>query len=300
MLRLKNLSILFIALLYLNVHSAAQALTNVEIQAFKNLEDSLVSLAHKMLRATDHSDRVTYGFDFSSTLKFTLEQNGSFYYPFNDLKNTIHIESPEDQSFKIFNWLVAPSETIRRYYGVIQTPDQLFFLRDPNTLIDEDFKTKTLDIHHWYGNEIYRLQPYTYKKETIYLWYGINTDGPQTNKKSLDVLYFKEGVPYFGLPIFEFPTHGNTQNLKLYHRLIWDYSKLTGFTLNYDEDRHMILFDRLQSVVNEDKRRNTYAPSGQTQGLEWDKGIFKFKEEAIPILQLKDGGAPVDGVFPGR
>lgn len=300
MLRMKNLIILISLFLSCSILTHAQPLSKGTIEEFNTLEDSLVSLAEKMLRSPLHEDRVEFGFDFTQTLKYTLEKDGSFQFPFNRLKEVIHIEIPEDQSFKIFNWLIAPTESMRRYYGIIQTSTQLFFLRDHSKALDESLKTKTLDIDNWYGNEIYKLQSFTHNKQTVYLWYGINTDGPQVNKKSLDVLYFKEGIPYFGLPIFEYPAQGNIQNLKLYHRLIWEYSKLTGFTLNYDEDRKMILFDRLNSVVDEDKKRNTYAPSGQTQGLEWDKGYFRFKEEAIPILKLKDGGAPIDGVFPGR
>jgi len=277
----------------------AQKLSQPEQETFKQLEDSLIKLAKVMLRAPLHTERTEYGFMFSELLKHTLELPNSFYYPFNNLAETIHVEVPDDNKFKIFNWLVAPSDVIRRYYAVIQTDKALFPLLNNPGEINEELKTKTLDRRTWYGNEIYKLQSFTERNETYYLWYGINTDGIYSNKKSLDILYFRDGVPYFGLPIFEFPT-GNSNNIKLYHRLIWEYSKLTGFTLNYDEDRKMILFDRLRSVVNDDKRRNTYAPSGQTEGLRWKNGRFEYIHEAIPILKLEDGGAPVDGVFPGR
>ncbi len=297
----KILSVVFFCSLYLSLGptSHAQKLSNPEIETFQQLEDSLIKLAKVMLRDPLHTERTESGFKFSEVLKHTLDLPHSFYYPFENLGNTIHVEVPTDKKFKIFNWLVAPSEVIRRYYAVIQTEQGLFPLLNNPGEINEQLKTKTLDRKTWYGNEIYKLQSFTEKNETYYLWYGINTDGVYSNKKSLDILYFRDGVPYFGLPLFEFPS-GNANQTKFYHRLIWEYSKLTGFTLNYDEERKMILFDRLRSVVNDDKRRNTYAPSGQTEGLRWKNGRFEYVNEAIPILKLEDGGAPVDGVFPGR
>lgn len=274
----------------------AQRLSSSEKQNFEIMEDSLISVAEKMLRDELQNIRVQKSFEFTSLLKFTLELPNSYAYPFENLAKTIHVVTSEDKKFKIFNWLVATNDINRRYYGIIQTEDALFPLFDNPGDINEALMEKTLDTRTWYGNEIYRLQPFTYNKQTVYLWYGLNTDGAQISKKSLDVLYFSDGKPYFGLPIFQFPGKEHGQ-LKFYHRIIWEYSKYSGFTLNYDEDKKMVLFDKLQSVVFEDKRKNTYAPSGQTQGLRWKNGRFEFLEEAIPILQLEDGGAPVDGVF---
>lgn len=280
-------------------NSHAQKLSSLEKSHFENLEDSLVVLADSMLRTPLHTDRKEYGFKFANLLKHTLELENSFLYPFEKLGKTIHVVQPDDKKFRIFNWLVAPAENMRRYYGVIQTATSIFPLHDNSKDLSPQIFSQTLDRKQWYGNEIYKLQTFKKGKETFYLWYGLNTDGIYTNKKSLDALFFKDGVPYFGLPIFEYKDI-ESDNYKLYYRLIWEYSKVTGFTLNYDEERDMILFDRLQSVVNKAERKNTYAPSGQTEGLKWKRDYFEYLEEAIPILQLEDGGAPVDGVFPKR
>src|SRR5690554_4570694 len=104
----KTLSIAFLisSFLSFSFHSNAQNLSQAEQFTFKELEDSLVNLATKMLREPLHTDRTEYGFQFSKALKHTLDLPNSFYYPFKDLEKTIHVVSPEDKSFKIFNWLI--------------------------------------------------------------------------------------------------------------------------------------------------------------------------------------------------
>jgi len=262
-------------------------------------EDELVSLADSMLRTPIPDDRLDFSFKFAKLLKETLEMEGSATFPFSKLEQSIHILKPNDQSFRIFNWLIAPSENIRRYYGIIQLKSgDLIPLLNYADRFGDDVLTATLDAKHWYGCEYYNIKEVQVGKQKYYTLFGINKDGTFSNKKILDVLTFNENEAVFGAPIFVVPNE-NESRLQTQNRVIWEYNKKAVFTLNYNEEWKMIMFDRLRSEINNPLRKDTYIPMGQTDGLRWEKGKWVFVKEAIPIMKLKDGGAPIDGVLPG-
>lgn len=263
-------------------------------------EESLVILADSMLRSPIPDDRTNFGFEFAKLLKTTLEMEGSSSYPFSNLGEKIHILKPEDQSFRLFNWLIAPSETLRRYYGIIQMKDgTLYPLFNFAEQSEKNLLTATLDAKHWMGSEYYRIKEVSSGKQKYYTLFGLNKDGTYSNKKILDVLYFGEKGPLFGAPIFRVPNENETR-LQTQNRVIWEYAKKAQFSVNYDDSRKMIMVDRLRSEINNPLRKDTYIPTGQTDGFRWEKDQWIFIKEAIPILQLNEGGAPVDGVLPGR
>lgn len=277
--------------------SIAQTLSKENKELIAQNEDQLILIADSMLKMAIPDDRLSYGFQFAKLLKETLEIEGSAKYPFTKLANSVHVFQPKDASFRLFNWLVAPSEYMRRYYGIIQLDNgKLIPLYNYSDRFEGNILTSTLDPKHWYGCEYYNIKEVSIGKQKYYILFGINKDSDFTNKKILDVLYFQDGNAIFGAPIFEAPNYNGTQ-VSTQTRVIWEYSKKAVFTLNYNEDRKMILLDRLRSEINNPLRKDTFIPMGQTDGFRWENDHWVFVNEAIPILQLKNGGAPIDGVF---
>jgi hypothetical protein len=265
------------------------------------IEDSLVVIADSMLGNSIPDDRIEYCINFAKQLRRALDIPGSFNYPFPKLDTVIHIVYPNDRSFRIFNWMIAPAETVRRYYGAIQMagPEgRLYPLRDNSRDIEERAETMNLTGDQWFGCEYYRILDHEVMGQKTYLLFGQNTDGMQSNKKILDILRFEEQGPVFGAPVFVVPDY-RRQGVRTQNRMILEYKKGANASLNYDSTRRMIMFDRLASEINDPNRKNTYAPTGQTDGLRYENGQFIFVRDAIPVLKLKDGQAPVDGVMQG-
>ena len=279
--------------------SNGQTLTEENKNLIAQNEDQLVLIADSMLNMPIPDDRLEYGFQFAKLLKETLEIEGSIKFPFTKLAKTIHLIQPDDQSFRLFNWLVAPSDYIRRYYGIIQLKSgALIPLMNYAERFEGNLLTSTLDAKHWYGCEYYNIKEVSIGKQKYYTLFGINKDGNFSNKKILDVLSIQDNNAVFGAPIFVVPNENGTR-MQTQTRAIWEYSKKAVFTLNYNEEWKMILLDRLRSEINNPLRKDTYIPMGQTDGFRWEKDRWVFMDEAIPILKLQDGGAPLDGVFPG-
>jgi hypothetical protein len=198
--------------------------------------------------------------------------------------------------------LVAPSEYLRRYYGVIQMAgkeSRYYPMIDYSEKFNKNEETLVSGSDQWYGCEYYRIMSYTAQDGPFYLLFGFSSNGMSSNKKILDALSFTPDGPVFGAPVFFVPD-ANGQRLVQQSRMILEYKKNVQVSLNYDADKKMIMIDRLVSEINDPRRKNTYIPGGQTDGLRWENGRFVYVRDAIPILKLQDGQAPINGVMGGK
>jgi hypothetical protein len=290
--------VFFFALLFSFRAGAQDQPVQANMQSITQMEDSLVNLADSMLHGFIPEDRLDFGFKFARTLKKTLEMPGASGYSFDSLAKVIHILVPKDNSFKLFNWLVAPDNGIRRYYGIIQMSDGKLYplLNYADRISANSITTAILDPKHWYGCAYYKIMKVTGDDKDYYCLFGVNTDGYYSNKKVLDVMTLTDKGPQFGADIFRVPNE-NGEVLQPQARFILEYKKTAQCNLNYNDERKMILFDHLSSDIYDPARKNTYTPTGQVDGFRWDNGQWVFVPEAIPVLKLKDGEAPIDGVL---
>lgn len=292
-LRIALLCILFLPL---GVHAQ-------DTTVMSRMEDSLLTLIDSVYKTPIPELRTSVNVRFGKMLVQTLEQPGSYDYPFTKLREKVHIIYPEDKSFRIFNWVLSYSSFGRHYYGAIQMADQeklvLHPLKDVSAKHVRDGEDITLTEGSWYGCEYYAVKTVNAAQgEKIYTLLGYNNDGFNTSKKIADVLTFSNGKPVFGSPVFALPSSKNAGDFK--KRFILEYKKGAQVTLNYDSNMNMIVFDRLVSEVNNPNLKSTYVPAGQTDALEWQDGIWRFTQNAIVPMKLKDGQAPLDGVMQGR
>jgi hypothetical protein len=264
-----------------------------------NLEDSMMVMADSMMYTPIPDFRIDYCVRFTRFLRTALETPNSFDYPFTRLASKIHILYSEDKTFRIFNWLIAPTTEIRRYYGAIQMDSEqpkYYPLLDAASELGNDVATMTLDNKHWYGNEIYRIMDQNVNGRKMYLLFGFSSNGANSNKKLIDVLNINDGGVTFGAPVFALPNQV-TGRMEKPSRVILEYKKTAQVYLNYDAEKKLIVFNRIASEVTEPNRKGTYIPTGQMDGLKWENGMYQYVRDAIPVLRLQDGQAPIDGVM---
>lgn len=265
--------------------------------SFKSTEQTLDSLANQMFTSFVPNGKMDAGMAFAKLLYKTLRQPGAFKYGFDSLGKRIHILYPEDKSFRIFNWLVAPDQNITRYYGIVQTADTVYPLINysDRLVVSPTFLDRPLDRKHWFGAEYYKMITRKENGVNYYFLLGLNTDGTYSNQKILDVLSFTDSGIVFGAPLFDVPAEGNT--IRTQYHVLWQYKKGAAFYLDYDQEHDCIAFDNLHSQINEPLKKNTYVPTGQVDGLKWERGKWVYKENIVTPLKLKDGQAPVNGVI---
>jgi hypothetical protein len=282
-----------IGILSISRSSFAQSGKNVDFELLHKMEDSLVQSADSMFYTMIPDFRTEYCEQFVKQLIRTLKINGSYYYPFDSLVKKVNIIYPEDKSFRIFNWAIAYSDVRLRYYAAIQMKGEelnLTPLYDNSDLLAKTDEDKVFGPKEWIGGLIYNIITKRVDNENVYCLLGINDGNPISTKKFIDPLIFTDKGPRFGAPIFAIGSDKNPN--QGVNRFILEYKKGVSIGMNWDEEHNAILFDDIASQINDPNRKYTYIPTGQYNGLRWSRGKWKFVNNLIPVLELKDGEAP--------
>lgn len=295
----KNICAVLLAgmLVIAGAETHAQSSLSKEAQAsLSALEDSLVTVADTMYSDALFPDlRAAKSEQFARQLVRALKIENSWSYPFDKLKKKINIIYPEDKTFRIFNWAIAPSDVTRRYYGAIQLPSsqlKLYGLIDHAVELGKGAADSVLTGGKWMGCLYYRIIDKEVDGHKIYTLFGLNSGNAQSNKKFLDALELTPSGPVFGAQIFGIRSEAYPS--RRVSRFILEYKKDVNVSMNWDNDLNAIMFDRLVSQINDPNRKYTYVPSGQYDGFRWDGREWRLVQDLIPVMQLKDGEAPVE------
>jgi hypothetical protein len=282
-------------LVFIGTESFAQgSLTKENQVVLTAMEDSLVIAADSMYSAAFPEERLLRSERFARQLVRALKVENSWSYSFSKLGGKINIIYPEDKSFRIFNWAVAPADATRRYYGAIQLPAaqlKLYGLVDHSADLGKGVADSVLTGGRWMGCLYYRIIDKVVDGRKIYTLFGLNATNAQSNRKLLDALEITPTGPVFGAQIFG--VRSETTPSQRVNRFILEYKKDVNISMNWDNDLNAIMFDRLVSQTNDPSRKYTFVPSGQYDGFRWTGTQWQMTQDLIPLLQLKDGEAPV-------
>lgn len=274
----------------------------------KQHEDTLIQIFNKMRTSAKEEDRFNACYKFVPELVKALKEPGSYTYPFDSLKG-MSIVKPEDDSFRVFTWMVVKgnADDVKsisyKYFGAIQinNPEKLELIPlDDKSLSLTAPEDKVLGNEDWYGALYYNIHQYTYGGTTYYLLFGWDGNTSMSDKKLADLLYFQEGKTRFGAPVFEVLSPiTNTKSTK--HRLVLEFKEGSIVTLNFNKEENKIVYDFL---APEDETAGkimgaafTYVPDGTYQGMElnlstgmWEARPLVLKGvsmEAPPVLDKK-------------
>jgi len=134
----------------------------------------------------------------------------------------------------------------------------------------------SLDADHWYGCLIYEIIEKKIDGESTYTLLGYDPDNLFLSRKIVDVLWFRNNIPVFGKPVFQYKK-------TLQSRIFFEYSVKAQMTLTWDEEMNVIVFDHLvpfNSVHSGDARY--YGPDMSYDGLRFEKGTWIFTENLDP------------------
>ncbi len=260
----------------------AQKIDSLSFDTLLNFEIRLSGLGEQMVRSFDEDTRITSGKYFIRHMARALRVKNSFFYPFDSLKNVMILMSP-DNLFRIITWNVATNDEKFRYFGVIQmNPEKLnklnkkeIIYKDFYPLIDrsdsiDNYLFQTLETEHWFGATYYKIIKTSYKKVDYYTVLGWDGAGPKTNRKIADALFFKNGRPLFGFPIFDLKRKAK------FYRMVFEFNNNATMALKYDEKRKYLIYENIVP----DKLSNTgnfefYFPDGSFDYLIWKNGIWE-------------------------
>lgn len=239
---------------------------------FQEIERQLIELGHTLLSDTLPEQRIAAAEKIKITLTETLDQPGSFQYPFDSL-TSVSILAPKDNSFRIFTWQLYQDIDQYKYFGIIQVAGKkptVHILEDQSeTVALEDLPYEVLTKDAWYGALYYNIKEYKTKAGKRYLLFGADGYRFFSKRKLVDVLYFEKDQPIFGEATF-FPSEEDRPDLA-YARLVLSYSAATSIRLNYDDYLNLLIFDNVLPANNE-YGEETFLPDGSYRGYELKKG----------------------------
>ncbi|MBX7224540.1 MAG: hypothetical protein K1X55_00785 [Chitinophagales bacterium] len=264
-------------------------INDLETEKMVAYEDTLRMLLDTMDNSPFPEKRLNASFFVIKTLKSALKTPHSFYYPFGELP-AFSVIKPTSGLFKIFTWQVELIDGSHRNFGAIQMKSdtlRLFPLVDYGDVYD-NLSMQIVDNERWIGAYYYNIIEKKVKKQKYYFLFGWDGQDTLVNRKYIDVLWFKDGQPRFGAPVFQ---TGNGDELSMRFVLEYKDDAQVGLNLNIEEERieydHLEALMGLPPLIGSDK-----VPDGTYEGFEWKKKYWKHIDK-IEYQQLQDGEFPI-------
>jgi len=262
--------LVFITLLLIVTHSFAQHTDESSNQQKLSMyQDSLADLGKTMINNDNEPERQNANIMFVKTLVSALKVPNSFLFPFDSVKTTSIINSP-DNRFRIISWHVMNDDGSYRFYGAIQLntggPLKLFPLVDYSPLLKTPEDSIT-DNRKWYGAQYYKIIRVTGEKSYYVLlgWKGYTSS---STKKVIEVLSFKNDKPQFGMQVFGTSKHA---------RIIFQYTRQASMLLKYVPEEDLIVFDHLSAPDEKSKKDlESYGPDLSYDGYKLINGHWKY------------------------
>ena len=240
---------------------------------FSAYEDTLKGFGKIILKGKSEEERYNANREFSALLEKALNEESSYFYPFDSLVTIARLNAP-DNSFKIFNWHVPKDDGTFEYFGFIQTNFKknavVYPLIDKSADIESP-ELKTLEPSKWYGAHYYQIIFQKKRGNKYYTLLGWDGNDRLTNKKIIDVIYFPgKGAPKFGANIF-------SMEKKSPRRIIFEYAKEASMSLKFHEAKKQIVFDHLSpSQSHLAGQYQYYGPDLSFDALEFKKGKWEY------------------------
>jgi hypothetical protein len=256
-------------LLLVLVYSLSLAgFSQTAVPDFASRIDTLKKTGQLVLHAKTDSARTQANSIFTVLLMETLALQGAFDVHFDSVIN-VSVIQPEDKSFRLFTW-TQPRINLSAYsyFGFIQKYDKVkkelkVFPLEEMPVDTDNIASKKLPADKWFGAIYYEILRVKKNGKNYYTLLGWKGNDQKTTKKLIDVLYFNEGKPMFGYPIFK--------GVKGYiNRVIFEFATEAMMGLRYEESKKLIVFDRI--VSSSETSASSSGPSGVYDAFKFEKG----------------------------
>ena len=250
---------------------------NISEKVIKEYEDTLLVLTNNIMYGKTLETREKANIGFISELKEIMKYKESYDYPFNALK-TISRLNPEDNSFRLFNWILPKENGTSKYFAFIILPNsekgynQIIELKHTETNLF-NFETTIYNNENWYGSLYYKIISPKKKNNKYYTVLAWNGNNPESTIKIIDVLEIKNQKAIFGKDIF-------IKGEDTTKRILVEYNRNTSASVNFDENNNRIVLDHLVPLKdNQEGFNKFYVPDGSYDCFLYKNGEWIFKED---------------------
>jgi hypothetical protein len=199
------------------------------------IQDSLSKLSSRIWKQKPDSNRLKANEIFFKEFQSVLESESSTLIPLDSIQGITRVAS-DDNKLRIFTWNVPLDNGTNKYFGFIQLNfDSLKVIPLRSVENDpDDFDTKQITAHEWYGAIYYKLVEVKIGEQKTYTLLGWDGYTPNSNRKLIDIISVdKSGKIVFGMPVFK--TDSGIKS-----RVIKEYAEKANMVLRYDYQALMI------------------------------------------------------------
>lgn len=273
-----ELKSLVLILFYLLTYSAFSKDKLTEVDTFLVRKEDELALLLKTLRDSKNDGELEMNnITFTSALEEILEYPGTLTYPFEKLNTMSTLQSP-DGEFRLFNWNVESQDLVHSHYCFLvrkyrNNKNQVIkFKEDKFTLPPRP--DGMLNPNRWYGALYYKIIPVQSGNKTLYTMIGFNGGTRSSNKKILDVFWFKGKSLRIGYPLFQDEREPKVLN----QRVFFEYSDKATASVHYEANINKIVFDHLIPETGNLKGiYEYYIPDMSYDAYYWEDDIWKFQ-----------------------
>ncbi len=269
---------LILSATWAGANAQAGRIAEADLPILKEYEDTLGLCGFLVVNDSLPENRFATCKKLITTLVQALKVKNSFNYPFERLR-TVSILYPPDSTFRIFTWQLYVDVDDYRYYGAIQMNTselKLYPLIDRSAGV-EDLEQDVLMPDKWYGALYYNLYQFDSPHGRKYLLFGFDGYSLFNKRKLIDVLYFADGEPQFGAPVFVQPDKETGEEI-FRRRIMKEYAADASFKMNYDETWGLIIFDHLTEMGSRYGQGLAMVPDGTYEGYKLEKGRWHWVE----------------------
>lgn len=285
---------IYLLLIALGISSTATAqLSRDSKMMLDELQDSLIKVGEVMVNDTNTGKRVDALHKFIPLMTRALKIEGSFYYSFDSLQSISHLFAP-DSSFKILTWQLYLGKGINRYYGTVQMKGdklKMFPLFDTSDTMEYHNQT-ILNKDSWYGALYYKILKNYAQGKYYYTLLGYDAGDLFCDRKIIDVLWFQDGYPMFGAPLFKFKNAEGKTDIK--NRIFIDYKFDALASLGYDTSQQMIIYDHTAPTDSIELGLTfSYVPDGTYEGFKFENGFWNWIEKVFTFAINENDHPPL-------
>ena len=273
------MKILFYILLLIPTFSFAK---KIEIDTFLvRKENDLAILLDKLRKSKGDAELEFNNLNFDAELKEVLKAPGILDYPFEKLNTMSTIISP-DGVFRVFNWNIEKENQTHFHFCYVVKKGRgnknqiIKFKEDKFTLGPRP--DGMLTPNRWYGGLYYKIVPIQVGRKTMYTMFAYNGGTRSSNKKILDVFWFKGRSLRMGYPIFQ----DERNEEELHRRVFIEYSEKASVSVRYEANINKIVFDYLRPEAGNLKGMyEYYIPDMSYDAYFWENNFWNYQADII-------------------
>ena len=210
-----------------------------------NAEKKISEKFQRLLTTDTHTEeRIQINDSIFTMMRDALRFQGSFFYPFDSLKNIGRIYS-DDYNLRVYTWAIELEDMNYKFYGLVQDlqTDRIYTL-EQNSPVYIPREGQQILPRRWYGALYYKIINIVKGDEPQYVVLGWSQPNPNMKMKVIDVLNFSDEKLMLGSPEMFKSYRGKVG------RVVFTYCAELGMSLNWDEKKKRFVFDHVTPLVD--------------------------------------------------